>query len=532
MVENIKVAIEPGGKHIFVEPGTFLLDALLKSGSPMQTACGGRGTCGKCRVRVRGDTGFPDEKERHHLTAADLSKGFRLSCCRLLYSDVKVELPDGEGCLPDGCRDKAGFVVRPFFSKLAVAIDIGTTTIKMEIINLPERESLASHSALNPQRVFGHDVMSRIHAARHPESSGQMTGALRNTVTQMILQSLAKIDAQPRDVVRIVISANTVMLHFFFGMDVRGLGKYPYTPESLGATIGWAVQYGLDDFGKTPVLGFPAISAYLGGDLVSGLLSTGVHWSTRNTILIDIGTNSEIILATPNGLLATSCAAGPALEGMNIEYGMTASSGAISGFEILDEIRLNVMGGVSEPSGLCGSGIVELTAELLRTRVVDRTGKMEMPVNSLLPSDILERLRIHRETLAFFLTESVCFTQKDVRQVQLAKAAILAGQKILREKAGLSLDEIESVVIAGEFGRHLNPEHLIRLGMMEPLSHAVFSFVGNSSLKGAEIIAFNPEQMEEARKIASRVEAFPLAMLDRYEQLFIESLEFPDMGTQ
>ncbi len=529
MVEKVKVTFEPGGKSFLLDKGTQLLDVLLRTGTPLETACGGQGTCGKCRVQVNGCTALPDEKEQHHLARTDLSKGIRLACRLPLCEDLTIDIPVNSNDLAQKSSNSLSPGKHSSFSSLAVAVDIGTTAIKIEIINLPQGRTLSHESALNPQRAFGYDVMSRLHSARQQNNAEEMTTLLRDCITRIILQSLGKLHALPQDVTRIIISGNTVMLHFFFGKKVCGLGKYPYRAHSLDATVGKAAHYGLTAFGQTEILGLPAISAYLGGDLVAGMLTTNIHKNIKNTLLIDIGTNSEIIFAGPKGLLATSCAAGPALEGMNIEYGMTASSGAISGVAISDEVTLAVIDNRSDPLGLCGSGIIELMAELLRIGLVDTTGRMH-PIKDSLPPSVLKRLRFQQEMPAFYLTDKVYFSQKDVRQVQLAKAAILSGQKVLREMACVSPEEVDSVIIGGEFGRHLKPENLQQLGMLEHLPHATYSSVGNSSLQGARLIAVTPELLEKAKEIALQVEAFHLATLRSYEQLFIQSLEFPGLS--
>ncbi len=526
MSEKVKVNVEPGGKNLVADKGTPLLDVLLRAGMPLETACGGRGTCGKCRVRIQGGASPPDEKERLHLDASDISMGFRLACRVALYEDVNVRLPVWAGDCTKLVRGQETSDGDISFSELVVAVDIGTTTINAKVICLPADMVIARSSVLNPQRAFGHDVMSRIDAARNPAQSNEMTSILRDAITGMIQRSLDGVGASLRNITRIVISGNTVMLHFFFGMNVCAMGKYPYTPQSLDATIGEAGKYGLDAFGKATILGLPAISAYLGGDLVAGLLATGIHKTRQSTILIDIGTNSEIILAGPKGMIATSCAAGPALEGMNIDYGITASPGAIAGVELSDDVKLTVLSGHSRPLGLCGSGIIELMAELIRIGLVDSSGRM-LPANGSGPPAIRKRLRQHKGSMAFFVTDDVCFTQKDVRQVQLAKGAIFSGLKALRELAGALPGDIKSIVIAGEFGRHLKPAQLIRLGMIEAFPKAAYSFVGNSSLRGAGLIAVNPALLEDAKVIAGKVKAFPLSSLSTYERLFIQSLEFP-----
>jgi len=525
VTKSIKITLQPGGEEFFIDDGTTLLDALLQMGKILHTACGGQGTCGKCLVKARGTISNPDERERHHLTQTELEQGYRLACWTILSGDAVVDFP--ESPLPPSDSSHFPSVSENFIARqLSAIVDIGTTSIKIAVIDLTTGKRIGSDSVLNPQRIFGHDVMSRLQMAKQRLKFQEMVKTLRVSISRLILSVLKKIAASPRDIVRIVISGNTVMLHFFFGMEVGGLGKYPYTPESLEAITGKAKDYGLNDFEFSELIGLPAISAYLGGDVVAGLLTSGIYREPANILFLDIGTNSEIILCSHGRLLGTSCAAGPALEGMNIEYGMIASQGAITGVRINNDVELTVIDETLPPLGLCGSGIIELMVELLRVQIVDNTGRMSSPQDSLPPA-IKQKVRELRESKAFFITDEIYFSQKDIRQVQLAKGAIFSGIKTLQDRAGITSEEIAKVVIAGEFGQHLKIEHLSKLGILEPYPNATCSFMGNSSLQGASLIASSPQLLTEASLLAREVEAISLAMSSRYERLFIESLEFP-----
>ncbi|MCB2173850.1 DUF4445 domain-containing protein [bacterium] len=526
MTEKISVSFAGRENCISVDQGTSVLDALLCVGLVPPTACGGQGTCGKCRVRIHGGISTPDSRERMHLTEAELARGVRLACRAVLIEDVIVDIPEHLFDLLQTSisHPKPGISVS---RDLAVAVDIGTTSIKIAVIDLNEGQAIAHSASLNPQRVFGHDVMSRLQAACQRGLAREMTKLLRDGVIRLMSHTLLECRADVRDVVRIVISGNTVMLHSFFDMVVTGLATYPYTPHSLDSVVGRAKDYGLTALDRAELLGLPSISAFVGGDIVSGLIATGMHREQVNTIFLDIGTNSEIVLAHQGHLFATSCAAGPALEGMNIEFGMTATSGAITGVTIENDVRLALLAGTPQPLGLCGSGIIELMAELLRINILDTSGKMSV-TGVPLPVEIRNRVQHVNGSSVFFLTEEMYFSQKDVRQVQLAKAAILSGVQMLQTLAGASLSDISKVIIAGEFGRHLKIAHLNRLGILEPYPRATYTFPGNSSLEGASLIAVNPQLLEVATKVSKQIEACSLSTHKGYEQLFIKSLDFPE----
>jgi len=511
MSERFTVSILPEDKKVPAEKGENLLDVLLKSSVQIDTACGSQGICRKCKVRITGKNGEPETK---------------LACQTEITGDMEVLIPEVDVKSIQVVNDDFLEVDGGLDSEMAVAFDIGTTTLKAEVFTIPEGRTIARISSLNPQRVFGHDVMSRIQAASNPNNAATMTGMIRKSIEGMCKRLLKRTGISYEQISRIVIAGNTVMLHLFFGMDITGMGKYPYTPVSLSATVEDASPFGFDEFIKTEIIGLPAISSYLGGDLVAGILTTGIHEKRETSLLIDIGTNAEIILSYNGSLIATSCAAGPALEGMNIQCGMTAGPGAIEEVEIGHEIRLNIIPGYRQPLGLCGSGIIDLIAELIRVGLIDSKGRM-LSSDGHVSQEIQSRVRKYKGTHAFYLTEDILFTQKDVRQVQLAKGAILSGFRALKEYSGMSPEDVRSVYIAGEFGRNLKLDHIKRLGFLDDMPNAEYNFLGNSSIAGAKMIGSNPSLLQKAEKIAGKVAAFPLSSFEGYQRLFVQSLEFP-----
>lgn len=536
MSENsVPLTLMPGGRRFEAQLGGSLHDALVRAGINIASACGARGGCGKCRVRIKGSLPPPDEHELRHLSANDIKSGLRLACRIFPVAPLEVEVAGHTTgamsltVIPEK-RTHAN-------EKCAAAVDIGTTGVKVQLISLEAEEELTKASLLNPQRVFGHDVMSRIHAAESSNAAEIMTTTIREAIENCIMESLKALGAPISSLARIVISGNTVMQHFLRGLDVTGMGKYPYPSVSLEAWRGNAGELGFLHLKDVPSMCLPSISAYLGGDLVAGLLALGAHRGESDFLLIDIGTNSEIILASGSTIAATSCAAGPALEGMNIHCGMTACPGAIDSVSLNNDAHFTTLEG-APPLGLCGSGIIDLLAELLRVGIVDANGRMSpgdngrpQNLSGTLSEGLLQRLDKVGKATAFRLVDAILFTQQDVRQVQLAKGAILSGLKTLQDQTEITAKDISRVFIAGEFGLNLKLENLLRLGFLDNFSAASHTFIGNSSIAGAKMIARNPELLADAEAIARRVAAFPLSTHKNYQDIFVRCLRFPEQDT-
>ncbi len=526
ITQKMTLSIFPEGRRLAAVKGENLLDFLLKSGIAIESACGHQGICGKCAVKILHNAPPPGESDRLIFSELAIDAGMRLACRASISGHMDVEVKSTHGGVLITENIDFQNVAPASDSQLAVAIDIGTTTVKAEIITVPGGKTIVHASTFNPQRYFGHDVISRIHSAENSENFYRMKDMIRKSIKDMINRMLTMKDLSHERVCRMVVSGNTVMLHLFFGMDVTGMGKYPYSPVSLDAVEGYAPDFGFNELGFVPIIGLPMISGYLGGDITAGLLFTGLNEKEETTLFIDIGTNSEIILSHKEGMAGTSCAAGPALEGMNIQCGMSAAPGAVEGVKISDRLELKIIPGYSSPRGLCGSGIIELMSELIRVGLLNKSGKM-LSSNENLPLEINHRLRDHDGVHAFDLSRDVFFTQKDARQVQLAKGAILSGFRALIQCSGIVPQDIKKVIIAGEFGRNLKAEHIIRLGLMDDLPGVVYEFIGNSSLEGAKMIAVDPSLLKKAETLAGSITQFPLSAFGGYEKLFLESLEFP-----
>ncbi len=517
----------PDGTTVDAEAGVSVLQVAARAGFPMEAPCGGRGTCGRCRVRVSGELLDPTPVERALLSPAEIAEGVRLACRARFSGDVRVTEVLGRPQVEDpqlvahslGPRPRA---TAPRASGLAVVVDVGTTTLAVGLVDRASARELGHAGALNPQVRYGDDVMSRL-AARGEE--GALHDVLVRHVGSLSEEILARHGADPADVSDVVAVGNTVMMHMFLGEPTSGLTSSPYEPAFTGARSEPADRIGLELFGRTRVRVPPAVSVFVGPDVTAGLLAVGLEDHDGAVLYVDVGTNGEIVLKLPSGrMIAASTAAGPALEGATIEKGMRATAGAVERVDIEGGVlRLHTIAG-APPTGICGSGVIDLVAALLERGVLDVGGRIVDTGDRL-----AHRIAETPEGRRVWLDEGrgIYLTQKDVREVQLAKGAIRAGIDVLLDEGGVSASDVAEVIVAGGFGLHLRPSALVRMGMFPPEWRERIEFVGNAAKAGAEIIAVEPSGMEDVERVAGRVKALDLAAHERFRQRFIEAMSFP-----
>ena len=412
-----------------------------------------------------------------------------------------------------------------------VAVDIGTTTVVAALIDLLSGDELASASMINPQKGYGLDVLSRIQQLRaHPEALHTLSSLIREGIDQLIGQLSASASVGRGEIYELAVAANATMTHLLLGVDPAGIGASPYLPAfTAGASVP-ARELGLAIAPFGLVYCLPAVSGYIGADIVAGLLAAEMDQSAGIALLIDIGTNGEIVLGSSQGLHACSCAAGPALEGMNIGCGMRAAEGAIERVLIDGELTLGTIGD-APAVGICGSGIIDAVAELVKVGAIGRSGRLLRLNGKEAPLPWHARLRSDGSS-RFVLSETggveIAVSQKDVRQVQLAKGAILSGMLSLTAQLGIGLEEIERVYIAGAFGHHVRKESLARLGVFprECLDKVVL--IGNSSKSGAIMTLLSREQRARAEAIARKVGYLELSCFPGYDRLFADCLSFAE----
>ena len=414
-----------------------------------------------------------------------------------------------------------------------VAVDIGTTTVVAALIDLTSGDELASASMINPQKEYGLDVLSRIQQLRaNPGSLKTLSSLIREGIDRLIRDLCAAAAIDGTEIYEVAIAANATMTHLFLGIDPTGIGASPYLPAFTSSVSVPAGRVGLaiSTFGQVYCL--PAVSGYIGADIVAGLVAAEMEQSQGIALLIDIGTNGEIVLGSWQGLHACSCAAGPALEGMNIGCGMRAAEGAIEQVRIDGELTLRTIGD-APAAGICGSGIIDAVAELVKAGAVGRSGRFLRLTGKEAPLPWHSRL-LGEGAGRFLLSEpggeEIAVSQKDIRQVQLAKGAILSGMLSLTAQLKITLADIERVYIAGAFGHHVRKESLARLGVFpqECLERVVL--IGNSSKSGAIMALLSGEKRAQAERLARQVHYHELSCHPGYDRLFTDSLSFPEAG--
>jgi uncharacterized 2Fe-2S/4Fe-4S cluster protein (DUF4445 family) len=414
--------------------------------------------------------------------------------------------------------------------KLAIAFDLGTTSIAVALLDTLTGERLAMTGGLNPQRDFGLDVVSRLDAALNSEGALLcMKGAVNGALEKMALELLAGAGAKVSDLKIVAVAGNPAMEHILLGLPIRSLAFPPYRPLFTAGRMMNSADMGWDT--ALPAYIFPLPGGFVGGDLVAFLYGVDAACGTQNAarLFLDLGTNGEIALVLGEKIYATSAAAGPAFEGGNLTCGMAAWVGAISAVRLEGEtLGFTTIGG-GPPVGICGSGVLDTIGELLRTGLLDQTGRLRSPteITSNLANRIIE---IDHETAFVIYRDAqrvIRLGQKDIRQVQLAKAAIRAGIEVLCERSGMPAEAVQEVVLTGSFGATLDPAALKNVGILPEKMVNVCSFVREGALSGVARSICNPGGIEEIDMLAERIRVIPLSGTPAFEKHFLEQMNFP-----
>jgi uncharacterized 2Fe-2S/4Fe-4S cluster protein (DUF4445 family) len=415
-------------------------------------------------------------------------------------------------------------------ANFGIAVDIGTTTVVASLLNLSTGLELAVCSNVNPQKSFGLDVLSRIQHVREKEQGlAELRLAVVEGINSLIMELCTEAAIDRKNIYEMTVAGNTTMMHLFLGIDPSGIGRSPYVPAFTRARTFPAADLGINIACSGEVYCLPSISAYIGADTTAGILCTELPAKKEKALFIDIGTNGEIVFSSGNQLFACSCAAGPALEGMNISCGMRATEGAIEKVTIGSEIEISTIG-ARYARGICGSGIIDAVGELLKSGIINKSGRFEKGYSGKWE----ERLQSEDGKIGFVLsfghngTPAVTLTQKDIRQVQLAKGAIHSGILALMSFLNLSFSEIDRVYIAGAFGCHIRMENFARIGILpqELLDRVVPA--GNTSKSGAVLCLLSKKKRAEASNIADRVRYVELSCYPGFDRMFSQSLSFPE----
>lgn len=511
-----------------------LMKILLENDVFLENPCNGNGTCGKCKVKVvSGEVSKITDTEKNILSDKEIENGIRLSCLTEILGDCNIESINSKklhhNILSGGyIRD---FEFDKYEKGYGIVVDIGTTTVAMGLIKLSTGEEVSYKTMINPQRKYGSDVLTRITYEYENKENGieLMQKAIVEGMNNLINSFCLELNINKSDIYEIVISANCTMAHMLLGEDAKPIGKFPYEPIFKEAQRLKAKNIGLDLDEKTDLYCIAQVSSFIGGDIVSGAYACELKERKGNVLFIDIGTNGEIILSKNGEMSCCSCAAGPALEGMNISCGMTAAKGAIEDLEITKEgIELKVIGD-EQPSGLCGSGILASIEQLISHKIINKRGAF-IKKDSISEDDYRYNLiKLNGDKREFVICDNpeIIVTQSDVRQVQLAKGAILSGCEALVKESNINMEDLDEVLIAGQFGSHISVKSLVGVGILPKEVENKVKYIGNSSKSGAYIALMSNKAKDEMEKLGKEMNYVELAMVEGYEKIFRDSMEFP-----
>jgi uncharacterized 2Fe-2S/4Fe-4S cluster protein (DUF4445 family) len=419
----------------------------------------------------------------------------------------------------------------------AVVVDIGTTTLAAELLELRSPDGpagglvLAAASMYNPQLSYGEDVISRILQAMRPGGLESLQKGVVGGVNRLFDQLFKEAGVLRERVSHLVAAGNPTMVHLFLGLDPRGIREAPYVPTMSDVPVFRARTLGLELGDHVPVWCFPLVAAWVGGDVVAGVVASGLWQRAETTLFIDVGTNGELVLGNRDWMVATSCSAGPAFEGGGIRCGMRAARGAIEAVRIDPETReptLATIGG-APPSGICGSGLISGVAELFATGVLEPNGRFRESSGS---ARVRQSEQGGREYVFAFALETdtdhdIVLTESDVQSFVRTKAAIYAGCRVLLASVGASFRDIDRVIIAGGFGRSLNLDDAIRIGLLPDLPRERFLFIGNGALLGARLVSASHDLFDTAQEVAHRMTPVELANNPTFMEEYVAASFLP-----
>ncbi len=494
--EYTTIRLEPLGIVKEIPKGTPLIDILYQYG--IEFPCGGKGTCGRCRISVRKGQLKTARQHDQYARELNLPDHIKLACMCFVDEPVELEIGQFKTII---LADNSEFDFKPA-EGLGIAIDLGTTTIVGQLLNLADGRVRNVISKLNSQSKYGADIMSRVDFAVN--RNGQET--LNETVIKDISTLIRKLaGGLTMDLRRVIIVGNSVMQHTICNLDLSPLSAYPFESHKHEFIEFTPDQLGLDQLPECKITFYPSIGSFVGSDILAGIMSTSMHRQKKINVLIDLGTNGEICLGNRERILCASTAAGPAFEGTNITMGMTASSGAISSvFMENNNLSYHTIGN-EKARGICGSGIIDAIALFLEQGWIDRAG------------------RIAGDKDKIVLDGEVFLTQKDIYEFQLAKAAIASGVEILAAQLETEKPEIDCLYIAGAFGNFINIENAIRIGLLEFPAEKITRF-GNTALIGAKMALF--QEQKEWKEILQITKHLSLESFQEFQDVFVSKMFF------
>jgi uncharacterized 2Fe-2S/4Fe-4S cluster protein (DUF4445 family) len=603
----VKVLFQPSEKQATIPRGSLLLGAARDAGIAVDSSCGGRGKCGKCRARLLdGRVSEPTEAERKAFSSREVEENSILLCQRKALADCVLEVEGGEEIGTCQAPSKGRLLdtpleVDPYFSKAyrelpppttedqradlerilqalgtasgadldvlpgipralrsagyrvtlvqfhdeligiepgdttgeayGIAFDIGTTTVAGYLVDMVRGRVMGVASAANKQGVHGADVISRMsHAIAQKGGLAEMQALAVQTLEAIVRELLAQVQVPPGRIYGLTFTGNTVMNHFLLGISPENIALAPFIPAFTGSITGRVGRLGLKSLSPDArFVVLPNVAGYVGADTVSVMVATGIHERPGHWLAIDIGTNGELVLSSMGRLLTCSTAAGPAFEGGCISQGMCAVSGAVSKVSFSEDVLLSVVGG-ARPRGVCGSGLVDAVSEMLRVGILHRTGRILPPEEcpKELPPSLRARVEVAESGTRFVLARGrrdLAVTQRDIRELQLAKGALRAGIEILLKEAGLTASQLDGILLAGAFGSNLRPESLQGIGLLPPVPLERIQPVGNAAATGAILCLLSRRQLDLASHLAERADHIELSLRKEFQKAFVSAMD-------
>jgi len=621
----IKITFLPDKKNIKVDKGTTILEAMERAGISIDTPCGGKGICGKCKILVVKAIDTVTPIERKFLSEEEIRKGFRLACQTKIFKESIIEIPleirldfnklftsklkgdihyikksfslksdlrkvfldlekpslDDQRSDWERIKDRLSLMKIENISNLKVsmeilkkipnlirradfrvtvtlydnevmdiengdttksgygiAFDIGTTTVVGYLVDLRTGEELSAVAKTNPQIIHGDDVISRIEfVQKQKDGLEKLQREIVNTLNEIIRETAQKAGINKNNIYETIIVGNTCMHHLFLGLNPSNIAPAPYIPvikESFCLKVKDIPELELNLTANIYVL--PNISAFIGADIVAGVLSTSMWREEKIVLFVDLGTNGEVVLSSKKRLWACSTAAGPAFEGARISSGMRAIEGAIEKVKMTNKsVNWQTINDI-KPKGICGSGLVDLVCEMVKLGLISKSGKIinRKSCPPKISEEIKKRIIKSKEGNKFLLVKGdkaeggkpIYLTQRDIRELQLAKAAIYAGIKILLKVVGISPDNIQEILLAGAFGNFIDKESARRIGLIPHLPLRRIKFIGNAAGTGAEMSLLSKKMREVTQEISKKVKYIELSSRPDFQEEFIKAMSF------
>lgn len=475
----------------------------------LHTPCGGRGSCGKCRLTVRGAVLPPSDRERALLSPEELRRGVRLAClCVTAGGEVEIGIEEAGAASVQQTGTLPAFTLSPVTdAPYALAVDIGTTTVALYLCDCRAGRIVFSDGFENPQKRYGADVITRISAGMEQPA---LYAEMKRLLIDALNASLQSCGADAAQIGSAVLTGNPTMLHFLAGLDPRGIAVSPYTPASLFDCALSAEELGLQIAPGAPCFLPPCFSAYVGADIATGLVAADCDREEGVALYLDVGTNGEMGLRTPEGILLCATATGPAFEGAHIACGMSGLPGAISHIHLLDGKPVCEVIGGGKPIGICGSALIDAGAALLESGVIDDSGYLEED-----PYPLCE-------------DGSVYLCGRDIRELQLAKAAVRGGIETLLAESGYAARDIERVYLAGGFGSHILGASVCRIGMLPPELEPKIRFCGNTAGMGAVLYALSADARNRIHALPGLCRYLELSGNETFMDAYIEHMAFDE----